>query len=1333
MITFSVSGQGQFSNDLTSIDKTTDSNGQATADLSSSSTGTSTIQASFDGTVAETSVTATSNDATKDWFEPKARITMDADSTNALGDTHTFEATLEIDSDGDGTYETTPQGEDLNFNISGTGTSIVNETTTDSNGVATVEVDASTPGTYTVTADWSGEVANVTVDATQGSADKTWVDGYITITPGEAVNQLGEDHPFTITAYAEGGTPTGWSITPSVSPTPDSESDTCANPTVAGDGMSASCTVTINHNSTETFTASATADLTYDADTTVTVSTDGTGESSEEATKDYVDYRLLLTPPSATNEVGVEHTFTATLQKTVDGQNWSPVEGASIDFSWSGLLDGTDSEPTNSSGQASVTLTGNSPGEVTMEAAFNGSIGDVETVSLDADDAEKTWIDLRINLIPESATNVINDEHIFTATLEVNDGNGWSPVEGKSITFNITNGPGEFTNGTDTISGLTNGSGKATATLTSAITGTTTVEASFNGRVSDVLFDITSNQAEKDWIEADAKLTLTPKGDTNAVGVTHTFTALLEFDTDGDGTFETLGTNETVTFTISGAGTPSGDQEVTTDSNGEAKIDVDSNVPGITNVVVNWNGTINGEGNTVTAAPDSTTKTWVDARLSLTPTEDSNAIGDDHTFDALLEFNYGSGWTTAGSGETVQFDITGGVGQFSNGLDSITATTNGSGVASVILNSSSTGTSTVQASFNGTVSEQSVSTTSNEATKDWFRPAARLSITPEGATNEVGITHTFTALLEIDNNGDGNYDLAPDGTEVDFSLTGEGTLSDETTTVNGEATIDLDSAVPGSSTVTANWSGTVANVTVTATPDSGEKTWVDARLSLSPETGTNVVGDDHELTVFLEINDGTGGSPGADETVTLEILEGPGEFTNESNIILVTTDENGEAIAILTSDTEGTTTVQASFDGTVADQSITRTSNEAEKDWESGLMAENLEATICDNTNANLTLRALGSNIDRDENPITFTINSSPAKGMVTGDFGDVTYPDVGNEATVTVTYSPAEDDTGEYSFTYRVEDNTGEWDIGRVTVTIVPCGPEEAGGAGGLEEDIVINEMAWSGTKADSTHEWIELFNDSDKEVDLTGWTLRWRKDKTKEWKEVRLKGTIQAEDYYILERLSDETISDLKANLIYDAEKPHKLPLLDEGEVMQLLNSDGLIVDTANAEKPELGWPGGSVKPVNSMERIDPKIPDLRENWATNEGIIIKGKDRDVVDLTASALHINEKTLLARTFTGEPHLVELGSKLTFTVRQPADELEGAPRVLLASSSGSIAGGAGSVITGEGGALIAEAVPGLPNYLVTFDTSKVQPGIYKLFIVVDKRIIHKQAIKVTD
>ncbi|MFC2100112.1 hypothetical protein ACFLSF_04705, partial [Candidatus Bipolaricaulota bacterium] len=126
-----------------------------------------------------------------------------------------------------------------------------------------------------------------------------------------------------------------------------------------------------------------------------------------------------------------------------------------------------------------------------------------------------------------------------------------------------------------------------------------------------------------------------------------------------------------------------------------------------------------------------------------------------------------------------------------------------------------------------------------------FQPAARITITPETDSNAVGDDHTFYALLEIDDDGDGSFDPVPAGYVVNFSSSGVGDLDalTGTTDINGIATVVLSSTVVGSSTVTANWSGTVANVTIYATPDSGDKTWFQpaARITITPETDSNAV------------------------------------------------------------------------------------------------------------------------------------------------------------------------------------------------------------------------------------------------------------------------------------------------------------------------------------------------------------------------------------------------------------------------------------------------------------------------------------------------------------
>ena len=38
---------------------------------------------------------------------------------------------------------------------------------------------------------------------------------------------------------------------------------------------------------------------------------------------------------------------------------------------------------------------------------------------------------------------------------------------------------------------------------------------------------------------------------------------------------------------------------------------------------------------------------------------------------------------------------------------------------------------------------------------------------------------------------------------------------------------------------------------------------------------------------------------------------------------------------------------------------------------------------------------------------------------------------------------------------------------------------------------DVVINEIAWGGTAASSSDEWLELFNTTNQAITLTNWTL--------------------------------------------------------------------------------------------------------------------------------------------------------------------------------------------------------------------------------------------------
>jgi len=105
----------------------------------------------------------------------------------------------------------------------------------------------------------------------------------------------------------------------------------------------------------------------------------------------------------------------------------------------------------------------------------------------------------------------------------------------------------------------------------------------------------------------------------------------------------------------------------------------------------------------------------------------------------------------------------------------------------------------------------------------------------------------------------------------------------------------------------------------------------------------------------------------------------------------------------------------------------------------------------------------------------------------------------------------------------------------------------------------VLINEVAWGGTAASASDEWIELHNRGVSEVDLRGWLLTDRDDLN-----VALGGTISPGGYFLLERTNDQSIANISADLLY------KGSLRDEGEILWLFDGAGEIADTANAVRP-------------------------------------------------------------------------------------------------------------------------------------------------------------------
>jgi PKD repeat protein len=311
--------------------------------------------------------------------------------------------------------------------------------------------------------------------------------------------------------------------------------------------------------------------------------------------------------------------------------------------------------------------------------------------------------------------------------------------------------------------------------------------------------------------------------------------------------------------------------------------------------------------------------------------------------------------------------------------------------------------------------------------------------------------------------------------------------------------------------------------------------------------------------------------------------------------------------------------------------------------------------------------------------------------------------------------------------------------------------------GAGGeCTRGVIISEIAWAGTAADPQAEWIELQNLLDRDVDLQGWQLRWRgaapqtsgdivwktlplsgwiggaevhpplglrsdiSDRADQWLDLR--DQIRRRDFFLIERLNDDTVTDIAADLIYDAFplEERRLSLSDEGEIVQLIDPSGCVVDTANRELEGIGgWLAGDEESGATMERTDPTREDVAANWHTNLGIITYGVDRDGTALFGTAGTVNQP------------LLETGieERETISLRLTATGIA-APLPVLGTVNSGIPTRTAALLEGDD-----DPVPGTfsvdvqTSYVVVTPTSALPPGEYDLWVRVGEvaLVIHAQ------
>ncbi|WKZ54121.1 MAG: lamin tail domain-containing protein [Anaerolineales bacterium] len=168
--------------------------------------------------------------------------------------------------------------------------------------------------------------------------------------------------------------------------------------------------------------------------------------------------------------------------------------------------------------------------------------------------------------------------------------------------------------------------------------------------------------------------------------------------------------------------------------------------------------------------------------------------------------------------------------------------------------------------------------------------------------------------------------------------------------------------------------------------------------------------------------------------------------------------------------------------------------------------------------------------------------------------------------------------------------------------------------------KSVVISEVGWMGTKANSSHEWIELYNTTGKPINLDGWRLisfRWSGSQFYKNLDIALKGIITRRvsdsqndpSGYFLLVTNEKAIEFPGTKITYD--QKYSGSLYNSGEILLLctpynitvakncdVNHKTLLADFINGRLSASGtirpWPAGSSSTYGSMERA---------NWRSDE----------------------------------------------------------------------------------------------------------------------------------
>jgi hypothetical protein len=316
---------------------------------------------------------------------------------------------------------------------------------TDASGQCTITFSSPTTGKVTGHASSSLTVSGVPITVQTGTAPssadavKTFVDAKIAIT-SSAAKEVGQAQTFTVALMKDTGDGTGFhgasgehvdvTLTDSSGAAHTAPSGTCTG-AGANTDSGGQCTITFSSPAVGKVTGHASSALSVGGSAPFTVATDGTAPSSGDATVEWVDARVSLTPLSATNAVGANHVVTATVEVN-SGSGFSTAgtpAGTVVTFSLTNGNGAAAAGPATcaiSGGTCSTTITSATAGTTQIHATASvdvaGTYGHASVTrstgdshAVDGPDVTKLWV--ATHVLDGSSTEITNGSTPAPATV----------------------------------------------------------------------------------------------------------------------------------------------------------------------------------------------------------------------------------------------------------------------------------------------------------------------------------------------------------------------------------------------------------------------------------------------------------------------------------------------------------------------------------------------------------------------------------------------------------------------------------------------------------------------------------------------------------------------------------------------------------------------------------------------------------------------------------------------------------------------------------------------------------------------------------------------------